>query len=378
MPSSRRGCRRPGGEYVYLRTAFGPMAGFLYAWTTLLVVHAGGMAAVSIVFARYLAVATGGAPPAALVIVLTLALLAAINCLGVRAGSALQSLAGVAKIAAIGLLVGVGLAFGHAGAAAAPLAAADRHDSLATFAAALVPVVFSYGGWQTASYVAGEIKGGGGKLAAALMIGVAAVGAIYLLVNLAFLRRLGFAGLAASDTPAAEVLARAAGPASGRMTAAMIALSAFGFLSQSMMTGPRLLFAVARDGLLPRLAARLDGGTPRVAIGLLAVWVGVLALSGAYDRLLAYVTAMNVLFFGASGFALIVLRRRPGAGAANGFHCPGHPWTTIAFVAACAAIVAAAFASKPVDSAAGLVILLIGAPLYWLARRWRLARPGPE
>ncbi|MEO7026246.1 MAG: amino acid permease, partial [Caulobacteraceae bacterium] len=154
-----------GGEYVYLRQAFGPLVGFLFAWTTLLVVHAGGMAAVAIVFARYLDVAVGARLPQSLVIVGALAVLATVNGANVRAGAGLQAWAGAAKILVLIALVFAGLALASpAGAPPRTNAPAVGAPGLA-FAAALAPVVFSYGGWQTANYVAGEIRGGGRRLA---------------------------------------------------------------------------------------------------------------------------------------------------------------------------------------------------------------------
>ena len=145
-----------GGEYVYLRDTYGPLAGFLFGWTTLLVVQTGGMAAVTIVFARNLNVLVGGAFPERVVVVATLAGLAAINCLGVKSGNGVQGVLGVLKVLAIVALILTGLFFvpqiGLKTAVAAPT------DSLKSFGAAMIPVVFSYGGWQTANYVAGEIR----------------------------------------------------------------------------------------------------------------------------------------------------------------------------------------------------------------------------
>ncbi|HZK99341.1 MAG TPA: amino acid permease [Caulobacteraceae bacterium] len=367
-----------GGEYVYLRRTYGPLAGFLYGWTTLLVVQTGGMAAVAIIFARNLGVLVGGGLSEHVVVVAALAALAAVNCLGVRSGNWLQTTLGALRVGAIAALIIAGLLL-------APNLTSQRPpgpvgspgiDLLKTFGAAMIPVVFSYGGWQTANFVAGEIKHPGRNLARALVVGVIAVVALYLLVNLACLRALGVEALGRTPTPASDVLERTVGPVGARLAAAAIALSAITFMSQSILTGPRVSFAMARDGLFFRKVADL-GETSRVpvmAIILQAMWTGVLALSGSYEQILSYVIAMNFLFFGLSASCLFVLRRRERAsgseGPAGGFRVPWHPWTTGAFILACVAVVAASFWAFPVNSLIGYAILVLGVPpyLYWRGR----------
>jgi APA family basic amino acid/polyamine antiporter len=365
---------RTGGEYVYLRDTYGPMAGFLFGWTTLLVVQAGGMAAVAIVFAKNMDVLAGGRLSEPGVVVGVLTLLAAINCLGVRSGNGVQTALGVLKVAAIGALIATGLMLTAHPASLQPVEAeAGRHGAWKAFGAAMIPVVFSYGGWQTANYVAGEIRDPARNLARALLAGVAAVITLYLLVNIACLRALGVEALGRTLTPASDVLRLAFGKAGANMAAAAIALSAVGYLSQSMLTGPRVYFAMARDGLFFRGVARLGDASraPRIAILLQAAWTGVLALSGSYEQILSYVIAMNFLFFGLTAAALFVIRRRERAAGSGlggaGFRVPWHPWTTGAFILACGVIVACSFWAYPVDSLIGYGLMLLGvAPyLYW-------------
>ncbi|HEY2836241.1 MAG TPA: amino acid permease [Rhizomicrobium sp.] len=360
-----------GGEYVYLRNTYGPLAGFLFGWTTLLVVQAGGMAAVTIVFARNLNVLAGGALSERVVVVATLTGLAAINCLGVKSGNGVQGLLGVLKVLAIVALILTGLFFVPQIGFKAAAAAAGPADSLKSFGAAMIPVVFSYGGWQTANYVAGEIRNPARNLARALLVGVIAVISIYLLVNIACVRALGVTQLGATLTPASDVLERAAGPVGGALAASAIALSAIAYLSQAMLTGPRVYFAMARDGLFFRQVAQVADSShvPVIAIVLQAVWTGFLALSGSYDQILSYVTSMNFLFFGLSASCLFVLRRRDRAAGrqANMYLAPLHPWSTGLFVLACAIIVGVSFWAYPVNSLIGYAIMLIGVPpyLYW-------------
>jgi len=367
-----------GGEYAYLRQTYGPFAGFLFGWTTLLVVQAGGAAAVAIIFAKNLDLAAGGGLSEPAVVVATLAMLAAINCVGVTWGTGAQNALGGLKFAAIGALIVAGLFFAPHTVPFGP-ASAPSPDLIKAFGAAMIPVVFSYGGWQTANYVAGEMKNPRGDLGRALAAGVLAVIGLYVLVTFVCLRVLGVAALGKTLTPTTDVLARVAGPAGARLAAAAIALSAIAFLSQGMLTGPRVSFAMARDGLFFRGVARVGtrSGAPVVAILLQAIWTGVLALSGSYQQILSYVVAMNFLFFALSASCLFVLRRRERGGA-EGFRALWHPWTTGAFMLACAAIIVASFWAYPLDSLIGYLILLMGAPpyLYWRSRgRARTALP---
>ena len=370
-----------GGEYVYLRDTFGPLVGFLFGWTTLLVVQAGGMAAVTIVFARNLNVLASGALPERAVVVVTLAALAGINCLGVKSGNGVQGFLGALKVGAITALILAGLFIvPQVGFRPDEARAAASTDPLKAFGAAMIPVVFSYGGWQTANYVAGEIRDPARNLARALLVGVIAVISIYLLVNIACLRALGVGELGRTLTPVSDVLQKATGPVGAGLAASAIALSAIAYLSQSMLTGPRVYFAMARDGLLFRQVAQVSDGSraPVIAIVLQAVWTGFLALSGSYDQILSYVTAMNFLFFGLSAACLFVHRRRDAAAGqgSGGYEAPFHPWTTGLFVLACLSIVGLSFWAYPVNSLVGYGIAALGIPpyLYWRAQARRTAK----
>ena len=368
-----------GGEDVYLRETYGPLTGFLFGWTTLLVVQAGGMAAVAIVFARNLNVLAGGGLPEPMIVVAVLAVLAAINCVGVKAGDGAQSALGVLKFGAIAALVVAGLFFApHTLALTPPAEHQAPTDALKSFGEALIPVVFSYGGWQTANYVAGEMKDGRRNLVRALLVGVLAVVAIYLLVNIACLNVLGIVALGKTLTPTSDVLHVVAGPLGGKLAAAAVALSAIGYLSQSMLTGPRVYFAMARDGLFFRQAAAIGetSRAPVVAIVLQAIWTGVLALSGSYERILSYVIAMNFLFFGLSASCLFILRRREAASGVktDGFKAPLYPWSIGLFILICVVVVAASFWTHPIDSLVGYAIMALGVPPYLY---WRRANKGP-
>src|SRR4051812_11409297 len=375
--------RRPevGGQYAYLREAFHPSVAFLYGWALLLVVQTGGMAAVAVTFARYFSELTGATLPHWMTAALTLALLTIVNCLGVRSGSNVQSVLMVLKIAAIAALVAVGV-FGVASPHAmveGPLL--DRPASLellVAFGAAMTPVMFAYGGWQTASFVAGEMREPRRDLPRGLLLGVCGVITLYVLVNYACLRVLGAEGLAATETPASAVMRLALGPRGATFIALGIAISTLGFLSQSMLTAPRVYFAMAEDGLFFRAVGTVNETTraPVVAIALQGVFAAIIAASGKYEQILNYVVSVDFIWFGLTAVTLFVFRKRQidegvatsnaDADARKGFRVPGHPFTTALFASACALIVVSTFNECPAESAVGLAILLTGIPVYFL------------
>ncbi len=381
---------KAGGQYAYLTEAYHPLPGFLYGWVLLLVIQTGGMAAVAITFALYLVKLTGWHLGAAPVAAVTLLAVAIVNCFGVRAGSRTQSVLMVIKIAAIAVLVGGGVwALARFGSGVEPVTVerATAHPGLLlAFGAAMVPVLFSYGGWQTANFVAEEIREPRRTLPRALVLGVTGVVLLYLAVNAVCVYVLGPAGLAATTTPASAVMTRAFGSAGGRWIAFGIAISALGFLTQSILTAPRVYFAMARDGSFFRSVAWIDPrrGVPTVAILLQAAMAIVIALSGRYDQILSYVVSMDFLFFGLTATCLFVFRRRErtmearaagGSRGSRGARVPGHPWSTLLFIAASWLVVLASFIEYPLNSGIGLAILVVGIPAYYLWRRRALYRP---
>jgi APA family basic amino acid/polyamine antiporter len=376
---------RVGGQYAYLRDAYHPLVAFLYGWTLLLVVQTGGMAGAAIVFGKYVRELSGVHMPEGVIAAIALGVLTIVNCAGVRAGSNVQSALMIAKLAAIAMLVGVGASFIRGASSpvrAASSMAAGSHAHVATgLAAAMVPVLFAYGGWQTASFVSGEMRDPRRDLPRGLLIGVAGVIAVYLAVTVVCLRALGPEGLAITSTPASEVMRRALGERGARVIALGIALSTVGFLSQSILTAPRVYYAMARDGVFFRAVGRLDprSRVPVVAIVLQGVWAAVIALTGTYDRILNYVVAIDVLFFGLTGASLLVFRARAqresvsmGTPAAGGhIVVPGHPVTTGFFVVACWALSVTTVMHDPGSAGIGVVILGVGVVVYQF---WRPGR----
>lgn len=365
-----------GGQYAYLREAYHPAVAFLYAWGLLLVTQTGGMAAVAITFAKYFLELTGWRVHDWLVASLALGVLTVINCLGVKSGGRTQSLLMVLKIVAIAMLV----AFGFALAGKShDMTGAAQASSLGSFGAAMVPVLFAYGGWQTSSFIAGEVKEPEKNLARGLVIGVLGVIALYTTVNLVCVRALGPAALAQTTTPATAVMRLALGERGATFIASAIAVSTLGFLSQSILTAPRVYFAMAEDGLFFRAVAWVHPKTrvPVIAIVLQSVWTIVIALSGRYEQILNYVVSMDWVFFGATAATLFVFRHRQARGAmpaAAGYRLPGHPFTTAVFVAICCWIVGNTIYRYPQNSLVGFALLAAGVPGYFLWTRNASAR----
>jgi len=368
-----------GGQYAYLRDAFHPLAGFLYGWVLLLVIQTGGMAAVTITFARYLLELTGWAVSEKLIAVSTIFLLTLVNCLGVKAGSRMQSVLMLLKIGAIATLILAGLLLVREPRPILHpvLDRAPSFDLLTALGAAMVPVLFAFGGWQTANFIATEIKDPRRNLSRALVLGVAGVIVLYLGVNFVCVRTLGADGLAASKVPASTVMRLTMGESGARLIALGIAVSTLGFLSQSVLTAPRVYFAMASDGLFFRAVARVNekSHVPVIAIVMQSVLTLVIALSGSYEKILNYVVSIDFIFFGLTGASVFVFRRRDIGGADGGeYRVPGHPYTTAVFVAVCWVVVINTIYKYPANTALGLGILGLGLPVYWLwARRKRAA-----
>jgi APA family basic amino acid/polyamine antiporter len=365
---------RVGGQYAYLREAYHPIVAFLYGWTLLLVVQTGGMAGAAIIFGRYFRELTGLGVPEQAVAAIALGILTAINCLGIRAGSNVQSALMLTKLGAIVMLIGVGwLAVAPASAAVTALPAAAPTGEWRGLFAAMVPVLFAYGGWQTASFVTGEMRDPRRDLPRGLFIGVAGVILVYVLVTFVCLRALGPAGLAQTTTPASEVMRRVLGGRGAQLIACGIAISTVGFLSQSILTAPRVYYAMARDGVFFKAVGQVSERTrvPVNAIILQGIWAIVVALTGKYDQILNYVVTIDVLFFGLTAMTLFVFRRRKDAEPEGHFvRVPGHPFTTALFVLACWSLVISTLVAAPSNAGIGVAVLGIGALVY---RFW--ARP---
>lgn len=369
------GRRRPkaGGGYAYLREAFGPLPGFLYAWALLLAIATGAIAAVAMTSAGYLINLLGWeatlqrAVAATMIVLLTL-----LNIVGVRPAAWSQNLFTILKLAAIAVLVITALFLADAAAVAAPEASREMAGpAWLAFSAALVPVFFAFGGWQQTNFVAEEMVNPERDLPRALVMGVLCVGVCYLLVNVAYIKALGIGGLAASIAPAADTMEKVAGPQGRNLIAAGIVASTFGFLNLVILVTPRVYQAMARDGLFFRSFARLHPRwqTPVTAIVVQGAWAIVLLYLGSYGDLLDWVVFADWIFFGSVAATLFVLRRRDGD-AGTGFRTPFHPWSTLLFIAAAVYVMLGSITSNPGNALRGALLLAAGVPifLYWRSR----------
>jgi APA family basic amino acid/polyamine antiporter len=345
-------------------------------------IQGGGLAAVAITFAQYALRLAGASPEGgAWLAVAALVLLTGINVLGVEPGSRLLNVLVLLKIGALAALILGGVRAAQLGAPPAAPSAPPGGAGILAFGAALVPILFSYGGWQSANVISEEIREPSRTLPRALMAGTAIVLVVYLLVNVVYLAVLSRDGLAATLTPAADTVRRLFGPAADRLIAAAIAVSTFGFLDLTLLAPTRIYYAMARDGLLPSAFAGLHPRfrTPALAIVLQAAWAIVLVLTGTYGELVDSVVFADWIFFGLTVAALFVFRRRRTGddAAAKPFRSPGYPVLPALFVAAAAFVVVSVVASNPRRAAAGTLLLATGVPVYLLMIRRRSRQETP-
>ena len=371
---------KAGGQYVYLRDGLHPLMGFMYGWGLLLVIETGAIAAVAIIFASY-ALRISGAPDGAKVplAIAAIVVLSLINYLGVKPGSRVLNVLVVLKVLALAILVGAGfLAAAHPGWWSDARAVSTHGSTIVAFGAALVPILFSYGGWQSANYVGEEIVDPKRNLPRALIAGTIAVVAIYVTVNVVYLRALGLEGLAASSAPAADAARRTFGASGDMFISSAIAISTFGFLNLSILAPTRVYYAMSADRLFVPALARLHPryATPTVAIVVQSTWSCLLALTGSYDALTNYVVFADWIFFGSTVATVLTFRRlvplseRPP----DAYRAPGYPVVQILFVLIAAAVVLSVIGAAPVEAAKGAALLAIGVPVYfWYARRARQA-----
>jgi APA family basic amino acid/polyamine antiporter len=365
-----------GGHYAYLRDAYHPFAGFLYGWALLLMIECGAIAAVAITFAEYALRFVGRTGAAATPLaMLAIAIVAAVNYLGVKPGSRLLNVFVILKTAALVLLIAAGLVMPGAGDAAAEVARPDSPPLLVAFGAALIAIMFSYGGWQNLNYVAEEIRNPKRTLPLAVIAGTTVVVIVYVLVNFVYLKAIGHAALANTLTPAADTVNALLGDAGDRLIALTIAISTFGFLDLTMLAPTRVYYAMAADGLFFPSVARLHPKyqTPSLAIVIQTGWAILLLLTGGYAQLVDYVVFADWIFFGLAAASLFVFRKRyPLENRPEGTYAtPGYPILPALFVLVAVWIVASVLWTNPVRSGLGVVILATGVPayLFWNRRR---------
>jgi APA family basic amino acid/polyamine antiporter len=373
------GARRPvaGGGYVYLRDAYGRLPAFLYAWTLLLVIATGAIAAVAVSCASYTASLLGWGPGAqAPLAVAAIVILSVVNYRGVRPGAITQNALTLLKLGALAFLIVAGLFFPSTPSSSA---SAESADNVAlAIGAALVPVLFAFGGWQQTNFIAEELIQPARNLPRALLAGVTIVVLVYLLANVAYVRTLGIGGLAASSAPAADAMEAVLGRTGRVIIAAGIAVSTFGFLNLVILVSPRVYRAMARDGLFFPALARLHPHhrTPGAAIVFQGIWAVLLTLTGKYGDLLDYVVFGDWIFFGSTAATLFLFRAREREGLEPvpvRFRMPGYPAGPLIFIAAAFYVVLGSVASNPGNALKGTALIALGIPVYlfWERRKRR-------
>ncbi len=377
---------RVGGQYAFFREAFHPLIAFLHGWSLLLIIQSAATATVAVTLAEYAArLAHLGAPAVTPLAVALMLSLSCFHALGIKPGSVLINVITAAKaLAIVGLVVGAFALHRRSGIDLHPVLPPDLHGLglMSAFFAGLVPVMFSYGGWQNLNFVAEEVKSPLRTLPRAAILGVSCVVLVYLSANLAYVHVLSAPLLGATKTPAADLAQSLVGERAAMMMAVLIVISAFGFLNLALMTAPRVYYAMAADGLFFRSVGRLSRRfrAPTMAILIQGTLASFFALTNTFERLLGYVVFADWIFFSLAGVALVVLRRKL-PDAARPFPVPLFPWTPVAFAVVGAGIVFNTFIADTRNALIGTAILFGGVPVFflWKAKRdWRSAISKPE
>lgn len=391
-----------GGQYIYLREAFGPGAAFLFGWAFFGFIMCGGLAALAVAFAEFLGsfvpalsidrillhLDLAGRPFALsagqLVAAATVVLLTFVNSFGIRSGANVQNVLTVFRLGMVAALIGLGVLFGTKGGGANfhPLFASGPGFPaiLGPLGLALVAVFWTYDGWYSVNCTAGEIRDPERTIPRGLALGVLSVTAIYVLVNLVYLLALPYARIQGVTRIGELAVTALFGPSWASLFAALVTVSIFGCLDANLLFGPRVFYAMARDGHFFRAMGRL-GRRSRVPIGALwgqAAWTGALCLSGTYQQLYEYMVFALLLFFAATGLAVFILRRR-SPDLSRPYRTWGYPVVPAVFIVMCLAVFVSIVASQPFKAAAGAALLAAGVPVYlvWKARRVRPERGSP-
>jgi amino acid transporter len=365
-----------GGVYVFLRRTWSPLAGFLWGWAMFWSMHSGIIAAIAMVFARYAGFFVPlGDTGIRIVAIGAIVAISAINYIGVRHGTMLQTMFTAGKVIAVLLIVALAFTLGST-AVPQHFVAGDGGSALTVtdFTLAVVAGLFAFGGWHMVTYSAGETDQPERTIPRALLLGTLIVTACYIALNAAYLYVLPLDAVRSSERVAADAALVLVGPRGAGAVSALVLFSTFGALAGIILAGPRVYWSMARDGLLFRWAGDVHPRfrTPHRAIVLQAVWSSVLVLTGTYRALFTRVVYTEWIFFGLMAAGLFVLRRRPDY--APPYRMRGYPWVPAIFVASSAFIVVNQVISDPAESAIGLLIVALGAPVYWLWARARVTQ----
>jgi len=357
-----------GGLCTYLRQVYGPLPAFLYAWALLLMIHTGSIAALAVAFGIYvgqvlpLSMVEQKVLSAGLILGLTV-----VSCLGIRGGKLVQNLVAVAKVSG---LAGIILLLSAKGSRPihffeTPVSTSGPSFSIAGFGIALVAVLWAYEGWHVLSFIAGEMKKPKVDLPRSLLYGNAIIMLIYLAANLGYYRVLSAAEIRGSSAVAALAVGKLLGPIGANAISILILVSILGSLNGLILSGPRVSFAMAREGIFPSVFGRLSDRyrTPMVALAVQGVWAAMLAASGSYQQLFTNVIFTAWIFYGLAVAGVLVLRRSQPQ-MTRSFSVPGYPWLSLLFCVAAAGVILGTLIARPIGALIGIGLVATGIPVY--------------
>ena len=371
---------RSGGIYVFIREGFGRLPAFLFGWAELLIIRPGAYGAISITSSAY-TLRVLGLDPAANVAGLPVhaeqllgagyvGVVAVVNYFGIHRGAVLQNVSTVFKVGALAALIVLGFALGGGAGATGGMLAQRASVGLSPFLVAMVAILWAYDGWGDLAFIGGEVRDPERNLPLALLLGTGAVVALYLCANLVYLHLIPIEQMKHADLVAADAAFLLVGPAGVVAVSAAVAVSTFGTLNGSMMTAPRIFFAMAEDGLFPRAIARVDPrtGAPANAVALAAVLGVVFVLVRSFTELADQFIIGIWPFYALALAAVFVLRRRPGL--VRAYSTWGYPWVPILFLVGSLFLLGNYLVSEPVLFGLDVAVVLSGIPVYYLWRRW--------
>jgi APA family basic amino acid/polyamine antiporter len=367
--------RGTGGLYGYIRDGFGPFPAFLYGWTLFFVIASGSIATLVVAAADYMGQFRDLSGPAKKALAVGLiVVMAVINVRGTRGSASVQNVATVIKVVAI--LVMSALFFALGDGASAPVVTVGSGTTVAGVGLAMISVLWAYEGWQYVTFSDGEAVEPQRTIPRAIALGTTLLVVIYVMANYAYLAALGPDRVMASERVAGDAVAAVLGPGAGQLVALAIIIAMYSAAHATVITAPRVFYAMAGDGLFFRKLAEVHPrfGTPALAIVASCIWSALLAVTGTFQQLLTYVVFVGWIFYALGAAAVIALRlKQPGA--ARPFKVPGYPLTPALFILAAAAIVGNTLIEQPQQSAIGIGVVLLGAPAYFVWRRRAVATP---
>jgi APA family basic amino acid/polyamine antiporter len=364
-----------GGEYVFLREAYGPVVAYLSGWTSFFAGFSGAIAAALVAFAGYISALFPvlGELDARLLAIITLWALTAVHLAGVQLSGKLQSVLAAVTVMMIVALIISGFAIGH-GAAAHFRSSAPSQGSMAV---SLIFVLYAYSGWNAAAYLAGEIAEPERGLPQALIVGTMCVGGLYVALNVLYIWALPISEMSGVMAIAERAAVAMFGPRASRLLAALVAFAILSSASAMVIAGPRVYFAMARDGVFPRaFAITRRRSNPTAAVLVQSAWASVLILAFAvFERIVVYAGVAITIFSAATVAAVIAIRIRRPRAAVRPFVMPGYPWTVLVYVAICTWIVTYVALTRPTETMLGVATVMGGLPIYWLLSLGSKERP---